>query len=515
MEKIHANSANFFRPAMHQVHPYAFGRYGYEYGPPAPPSMASMYSPRDGNDPYSSSHPGMPVPLSFMNRDAQIRDSDPFLGHYHPAAPVPRVSAAAFRQQGFLSSSAANTFSNPIPDVPNDFETSSGRRSGAAAARTSERNTLRRNRISSDGKSSMYVEVAVPNQPANAIALLPPLTESSAFRHISKNHDEVTAQRRRRHKLDKLVSGKPVSATSENGSMMSQPPVALVNNDSDVHDLRQIAPCLCKWTRSSYEQVLAQADALLLSTIAQGKSATGNQGDFTESASAAPLTICVSEPASDSATAFALKLQEENRSPQMVEEFISATLTLLRRELGSLNMDILSYSKASERFHQTFESDWKHAVSALNARAPIPEEFFSRILPDSNANTEESAGRENKKVLWELFHQKMSDIVVAKNGLDVVVDGMVSQFRPLCETCKSLAVAALTLTHVTHTCRNEEHPQDGQVSAGSATDCRRQVKQDHHRPCHCRTLFKIAWTMTLPQGEHSTAPSHHGHEVLH
>jgi hypothetical protein len=408
-------------------HPYAFGRYGYDYGPP--PSVTSMYSPRDGDDPYSASHPGMPVPLAFMHHASasQLRDTDHLFGRHHPAAPVPRVSSAAgFRQQSSLGSIAGNAFSNPIPDVPSHQETSSGRRSSAAAAAASERGSLRRHRISSDGKIAQFVEVSVPNQPANAIALLPPLTETSAFRHISKNHDEVTAQRRRRHKLDKLVSGKPVPANSENGSMLSQPPVSLARNDSDVYDLRQIAPCTCKWTRSSYEQVLAQADSLFLSTIAQGRSAAGTQGDLAEPASAAPLIACLSEPASDSAVSFALKLQRELRSPEAVEEFISATLTLLKREMGSLNRDITSYSKASEKFHETFESNFKQAVNALNARAPIPEEFFSRILLDPNADSGDAAGRENKKVLWESFHQKMSDIVVAKNGLDVVTDGNTS-----------------------------------------------------------------------------------------
>jgi hypothetical protein len=410
-------------------HPYAFGRYGYDYGPP--PSVTSMFSPHDGDDPYSASHPGMPVPLAFMHHapTSQVRDSDQVFGRHHPAAPVPRVpSSAGFRQQSSLGSIAGKAFSNPIPDVPSHPETLSSRRSTATVPGASERGSLKRNRISSDGRSAQFVEVTVPNQPANAIALLPPLTETSAFRHISKNHDEVTAQRRRRHKLDKLVSGKPVSATSENGSMLSQPPVSLASNDSDVYDLRQIAPCTCKWTRSSYEQVLAQADSLLLSTIAQGKSFTGTQDDLTEPAPPAPLVACLSEPASDSAVSFALRLQREMRSPEAVQEFISATLTLLKREMGSLNRDIASYSKASEKFHETFESDFKQAVSALNACAPIPEEFFSRILLDPNANSGEAAGRENKKVLWELFHQKMSDIVVAKNGLDIVTDGNPSVF---------------------------------------------------------------------------------------
>lgn len=452
----------FFRP-MH--HPYAFGRYGYEYGPP--PSITSMYSPRDGEDPYSTSHPGMPVPVAFVHHApaSQMRDANLFHGNQRPTAPVPRVSSAAFRQQSSLGLSTASNHANPIPDMPNDHEALIGRRSdGASAAELAERGSLRRNRISSDSRSSQFLEVAVPNQPASAIALLPPLTETSAFRHISKNHDEITAQRRRRHKLDKLASGKPVSATSENGSMLSQPPVSLVNNDSDVYDLRQVAPCSCKWTRSSYEQVLAQADALLLSTIAQGKSASGAQGDLTESAtvcgSAAPLTSCFAEPASDSAVSFALKLQEEGRSPQVVAEFIAATLTLLKRELSSLNHATISYSKSSEKFHQIFDSEWKQAVSVLNARAPIPEEFFSRIAADTHANSGEVAGRENKKVLWDLFHQKMNDIVVAKNGLDVVVEGR--------SALAVLAQKPRVLARSSHTSRHEMHSQDGQVSASCA-----------------------------------------------
>jgi hypothetical protein len=446
-------------------HPYAFGRYGYDYGPP--PSITSMYSPRDGEDPYSASHPGMPVPVAFVHHApaSQMRDTNVFLGNQHPAAPVPRVSSAAFRQQSSLGLGTASNFANPIPDIPDDRETLIGRRSGgASAAELAERGGLRRSRIysQSDSRVSQFVEVAVPNQPASAIALLPPLTETSAFRHISKNHDEITAQRRRRHKLDKLASGKPVSSTSESGSMLSQPPVSLVNNDSDVYDLRQVAPCSCKWTRSSYEQVLAQADALLLSTIAQGKSSSGALGDLTETATecSAPLTSCFAEPASDSAVSFALKLQQEGRSPQVVSEFITATLTLLKRELSSMNEAAISYSKSSEKFHQMFDSEWKQAVSVLNARTPIPEEFFSRILADTHANSGEVAGRENKKVLWEMFHQKMSDIVVAKNGLDVVVEGT-----------RALAVLAQNprvLARSSHTSRHEMHSQDGQVSASCA-----------------------------------------------
>jgi hypothetical protein len=371
----------------------------------------------------------MPLHNPFMHQvpDSQLGGSDIFIGHNHPAAPVPRVNAAAFRQHGSIRSNPAKV-SNPIPDCPNDRGPAVDHRSGAAAAGASDRGSLKRsNRANHDGRPAPFVELAVPDQPANAIALLPPLTETSAFRHISKSHDEVTAQRRRRQKLDKLVSGKPVLATSENDNMLSLPPVSLVSTDSDLYDLRQIAPCSCKWTRSSYEQVLAQADALMLSTIAQGKSSSGSQdySTLTEPQSSAPLASCLSEPAADSAVSFAVKLQQQDRSPEVVKEFISATLTLLKREMSSLNQVMACYGQSSENFHQQFDAEWNKAASVLSARTPIPEEFFTRIQSEANAGAGEAAARDHKKFLWELFHQKMSDIVIAKNGLDVVMDGTV------------------------------------------------------------------------------------------
>lgn len=404
------------------MHPYPFGR--YDYGP-----SSSMYAPADG-DPYYAPHPGMPAPLAFMPHapSPQMPQHDQHFGHHQQAVPVSRLNSAAFRQRSSLSQGlgSANEFSNPIPDEPSAHETSTARRIGSTNPGTSERGSLKRNRSNNDSRNAAFVELRVPDQPASAIALLPPLTETSAFRHISKSHHEVTAQRRRRHKLDKLVSGKPVLASSENGSLLSQPPVSLVDNDSDLMALRQLAPCSCKWTRSSYEQVLAQADALMLSTLAQGKSTPGSQGDLIETVAAAmPLASCFSEPAADSAVAFAYKLQEQERDPEVVQEFISATVTLLNRELGSLRQAIIVYNKSSEKFHQTFEREWMQTMSTLNSRVPIPEEFFTRIQPEANADPTDAAGRDNRKALWENFHHKMSEIVVAKNGLDVVMDGTI------------------------------------------------------------------------------------------
>jgi hypothetical protein len=176
-----------------------------------------------------------------------------------------------------------------------------------------------------------------------------------------------------------------------------------------------------------------------------------------------------------------LKLQEEGRSPQVVAEFITATLTLLKRELSSLNHATISYSKSSEKFHQVFDSEWKQAVSVLNARAPIPEEFFSRIAADTHANSGEVAGRENKKVLWELFHQKMNDIVVAKNGLDVVVEGR--------SALAVLAQKPRVLARSSHTSRHEMHSQDGQVSASCAV--KRQVMRNNYKSCEGHKIFKL------------------------
>ncbi len=400
------------------MHPYPFGHYGY--GP-----SSSMFAPADGGDPYYVPHPGMPAHLAFMQH---MPSPQVPLQQHQPSVPVSRLNSAAFRQRSSLNSGLGsadeNAFSNPIPDGPSvDEELSTPRRSGATHASTSERGNLKRTRIANDSRDAAFIELRVPDQPANAIALLPPLTETSAFRHISKSHDEVTAQRRRRHKLDKLVSGKPVLPSSESGSLLSQPPVSLVDNDSDLMALRLLAPCSCKWTRSSYEQVLAQADTLLLSTLTQGKSGVGSQGELLEPVPAAPLAACLSEPAPDSAVAFALKLQEEGREPEVVEEFIAATATLLNREFSSLRQAISSYSKSSDRFNQTFEREWKQAMILLNSRVPIPDEFSTRLQPDASADAADAAGRDNKKALWELFHHKMSEIVVAKNGLDVVTDG--------------------------------------------------------------------------------------------
>lgn len=417
---IEPHTVERFRP-MH--HPYSFGR--YDYG--VPPSITSMYAPRDVGDPYFVPHSGMPGPHQFGHHAhaSQMEDGDYMVGHHHPAkaAPVPRVNAAAFRQHGSIRANPAKV-SNPIPDLPKDHGPTTDHRRVTSVTGNSDRNILKRNtRTALDGRAAPFVELAVPDQPANAIALLPPLTETSAFRHISKTQDEVTAQRRRRHKLDKLVSGKPVLAASEHSNMLSLPPVSLVNSNSDLYDLRQVAPCSCKWTRSSYEQVLAQADALMLTTIVQGKSYPDTQVDVTEPPSSASLASCLSEPAGDSAVAFALKLQQQQRAPEVVKEFISATLMLLKREMGSLNQAISNYSQSSQTFHQTFENEWQKAVNDLSARTPIPEEFFSRIQPEANSSAGESAAKDHTKALWELFHQRMSDIVVAKNGLDVVMEG--------------------------------------------------------------------------------------------
>jgi hypothetical protein len=425
-------------------HPYAFGR--YDYG--VPPSITSMYAPRDVGDPYFVPHSSMPGPHPFAHqaRASQMEDSEYLIGHQHPAAPIPRVSAAAFRQHSSVRTSPAKV-SNPIPDLSNDQSSTNDHRQVAAVAGNADRSSLKRNsRMAHDGRAAPFVELAVPDQPANAIALLPPLTETSAFRHISKSHEEVTAQRRRRHKLEKLVSGKPVLATSENGNMLSLPSVSLVNSESDLYNLRQLAPCSCKWTRSSYEQVLAQADALMLTTIVQGKSYPCTQVDGTELPSSASLASCLSEPAADSAVSFALNLQQQDRAPEVVKEFISTTLMLLKRELGSLNQAISSYSQSSECFHQSFENQWKKALNDLNARTPIPEEFFARLHPEANASTGEAVARDHSKVLWELFHQRMSDIVVAKNGLDVVMEGT---FQIRCSAQQLLTAKTATLANLT------------------------------------------------------------------
>jgi hypothetical protein len=430
--------------------PYAYGR--YDYGPPpsitsmyAPRDSGSMYPPRDGSESYFASHPST---VAFM----QQRDNGHSHGHHHPATAVPphlsaayqmgditlphpavpRATATAFRQHTSMSSGLGRTLSHPIPEKYSNNQTSSERLSFPATSATSgnpDSGSIKRNRITSnDNRSAAFVELVVPDQPANAIALLPPLTETSAFRHISKNHEEVTAQRRRRQKSQKMVSGKPVLASSENGILASQPPVSLVDNDSDLYHLRQVAPCSCKWTRSSYEQVLAQADALVLSTIFQGKSVpTTQETSSSQPTPAAFLATCFATPADDSAVSFALKLEQQERAPEVVAEFISATLTLLKHELSSLKSAITGYSKSTENFHQKFENDLNQASNLLSTQTPIPEEYFVRMQPEANASGGEATGREQKKVFWDVFHQKMSDIVVAKNSLDVVVDGTIER----------------------------------------------------------------------------------------
>jgi hypothetical protein len=464
----------------------------------APRDNGSMYSPRhNASDPYFASHPGA---VAFM----QPSDNDHSHGHHHPAAvvpraaaylmgdnahpmhqhhhpAVPRATATAFRQHSSLSSGLGRTMPHPVPDRHSDNPTSTARPAvpaTSAALGNADRGSIKRNRITSnDNSTAAFVELVVPDQPANAIALLPPLTETSAFRHISKNHEEVTFQRRRRHKSEKMVSGKPILASSENGNLLSQPAVSLVANDSDLYHLRHVAPCSCKWTRSSYEQVLAQADALVLTTISQGKSAPRSHEDgFMQPSSADHPASCLAPPAVDSAVSFALKLEEKERPPEVVAEFISATLTLLRHEMRSLNTAIGDYNKATENFHEKFENQLTQAANILNLPTPIPEEYFSRVQPEANASAGlqpeanasagEAVGKEEKKAFWDAFHQKMSSIVLAKNGLDVVADGAIQcafddRRNAACSLSHLTVLILITRCLIALFCRHEVDSQDG------------------------------------------------------
>ena len=131
------------------MYPHSFGR--YDYGPP--PSITSMYAPRDNgsmysprhnaSDPYFASHPGA---VAFM----QPSDNDHSHGHHHPAAvvpraaaylmgdnahpmhqhhhpAVPRATATAFRQHSSLSSGLGRTMPHPVPDRHSDNPTSTAR----------------------------------------------------------------------------------------------------------------------------------------------------------------------------------------------------------------------------------------------------------------------------------------------------------------------------------------------------------------------------------------------------
>jgi hypothetical protein len=455
-------------------HPYAFGR--YDYGPP--PSVTAMYTPQDCSDPYLVSHPAFHAPLAYMQQvpPSHLGEVDIHASNRRLAPQAHHFNSASVRQHSSVAPDSAKNNSNPVPlpDVTHTPEASGCRQSSAIA---SGRGSLKRIRMSgSDGRGSQFVEMNVPNQPANAIALLPPLTETSAFRHISKNHDEVTALRRRRHKLDKLVTGKPVVAAAEKANMLSQPPVALVNDGSDLHHMQQLAPCSCKWTRSSYEQVLAQADALVLSSIVEGKSKCGNQLDSTD-ASMAPLIKYFAEPAADSAVSFALKLQKQDSSPEVVQEFISAVLSLLQREMHLLNQAMTSCRSSSHNFRVAFENQLKQAMQLINAKTQIPEDFYARIHPDANS-AGEAAGKDHKKLLWEIFHQKVSDIVVAKNGLDVVADGTLL-YASFSLPPHIIFVMSLFLVHarvnLTDSSRHEDPPQDGEISTICCFKCERDT----------------------------------------
>jgi len=393
------------------------------------PGAVAFVQPSDNDRSHGLHHPATVVPRAAAAAYQMGGNTHSMHQHYHPA--IPRPTATAFRQHSSLSSGLGRTLTHPIPDGHSDNLTSAARPAvpaTSAAVGNSDRGSIKRNRnTSNDNQSAAFVELVVPDQPANAIALLPPLTETSAFRHISKNHEEVTFQRRKRQKSEKMVSGKPMLAASENANLLSQPAVSLVASDSDLYHLRQVAPCSCKWTRSSYEQVLSQADALVLSTISQGKSVSRiHEDSFTQPSSADHTISCMAPPAADSAVSFAVKLEENERPPEVVAEFISAVLTLLKHEMRSLNTAISDYNTSTEKFHEKFENQLTQAANLLNLPTPIPEEYYSRVQPEANASGgEATVAREEKKMFWDAFHQRMSSIVLAKNGLDVVADGAI------------------------------------------------------------------------------------------